>query len=257
MRVALLLSCVLAAPALPAQADSVHLKGGRVLEGAATLEGDKVQVQLEGGRVSVARSEVERIERATPPMQVAEERERALAKDDLPGLLALANYCREHDLRGKEQTLLTRALALDPEHVEVRRRLGYVRTAEGWVNAEVIARRAERDRTQRALDELELRKRRAELELEQEKLRGKRTRSAESGSNVQTAQAAEDGRPHFPYYAPPYGVLTTPHVVQHWGRPPPYYVAPPTIAPAPASGHNFVINGVREPSSYFEGAFRR
>jgi hypothetical protein len=263
MRLALALGCVVAlAPSL-ARADSVHLKGGRVLEGAASVEGDKVAIELESGRVSVPLAEVERIERATPALERAEQRERALAPGDAAGLLKLADFCREHDLLGRERALLERILTIAPEHAEARRRLGFVRTSEGWTTGSALKQqrqresaRAERDEHERELARLELQEKQAELAQRQDTRRAQRQRDRRAESEANEQKAPPPAPPAYPYY-PTVGVDTLPRGSYGWGPLPPYYAVPQLTPPARAPDRNYMINGVREPSSYFEGAFRR
>jgi len=45
---------------------------------------------------------------------------------------ALAEWCREHDLHAEREKHLRRAVALDPDHVEARRALGYAKYDGEW-----------------------------------------------------------------------------------------------------------------------------
>jgi hypothetical protein len=118
----------------PAHADRVHLVGGSVIEGNASRQGDRVTVELGSGVISVAASEVARIESTDSDVQQFERRAARLAPDDIHGTLQLAQFCRDHDMRDRERQLLQRVLTRDPDHAEARALLGYVRQASGgWI----------------------------------------------------------------------------------------------------------------------------
>ncbi|MGD8859902.1 MAG: hypothetical protein PVI30_07810 [Myxococcales bacterium] len=129
------LLCVIAAAVgpLPARADEVHLRGGRVLTGKVTRQGGRVIVEIPGGTVSLDAAEVERIEAGDTSMDEVQRRRAALEPDDVEGRLALADYCRDHGLPGREKALLREVLDLQSDHPVARARLGYVRTEAGWV----------------------------------------------------------------------------------------------------------------------------
>src|SRR5262249_2850370 len=120
---------------------------------------------------------------------------------DVDARMALANYCREHDMRAREQMLLEQVIAIEPNHSAARARLGFVKTDGGWITraehmraqgmvlrdgqwvtraqalemdrleAEAAAAAQERQRTEAALElqRLELRNRQLELETERAK----------------------------------------------------------------------------------------
>lgn len=228
-----------------ARADAVYLQGGHVLEGTATIDGDKVTVELESGRMAFDRSDVLRIEKGTSPLDEVDAREKKLAKDDLPGMLELANYCREHGLTGRERTLLERVLAREPEHAEARRRLGYVREGKLWVL------RSEQLRKERMAQgsrrENELAHKREQMELEEATARRARAQAELKQAQLQLELERQ------PQVSPPppsstwYGPVTFS---------PGYYRAP-LHQPSPSNaGQNNFINGQRSPQSYWDDAYR-
>jgi hypothetical protein len=252
----------LAAGVAAARADHIFLEGGRVIEGEATVEGDKVEVVLESGRISFPRREVLRIEQASSPLAEARTREAALKPSDVAGLLRLADFCRDHELRNKERELLERVVAVEPDHADARRRLGYVREGKLWIDRDELARRAQRARDQDRQNRLATAQKQTELELAQAKLDNERVVAQRAAVQLQNEQ---NDRRNAQAYAPygrygPYG----------WYAPPLLYAGPqpPLSAPSgppafaiPGGRHpsdmSFNINGARSPSSYFEGAFRR
>lgn len=135
-------SAALLLAAAGAQADEVHLQGGSTIEGRATRDGDAVVVRVESGEIRLPAESVERIDKAEASDDIAQRRRAALAPRDIKGRLALAAYCREHDLKATERALLEEVIALEPNHAEARRLLGYVRTDQGWVERRVQEQRA-------------------------------------------------------------------------------------------------------------------
>jgi hypothetical protein len=222
-----------------ARADAIYLQGGHKLEGTATVEGDKVTVELESGRVSFARSEVERIEKSTAPLDEARSREAKLKSDDVAGMLLLADYCRDHDLPSRERALLERIIAREPDHLEARHRLGYVRDGKAWVlHSEQVRKEQqargndlERRRQRMELEEAELRRDRAEAQLKQAQ--------AELRASQQSAP---------PYAAYPATYARMPITTGYWSSGFNHRPAHPNA--------NYVINGVRTPAEVIDDATR-
>jgi hypothetical protein len=233
-----LIVCTLLASSF-ARADAIYLQGGRVLEGTATVDGEKVTVELESGRVSFARTEVIRIEQGTAPLDEVDQREKKLGKDDLAGMLELANYCREHGLMGRERGLLERVLARQPDHAEARRRLGYVREENKWVLRSDQLRKERVAQEQRR--ESDLARKREQLQLEEATARRDRAQA-----ELKQAQLELERQRHEPPVAPPAVGYYSPWV----GRRAPMHMQPPR---ATSSGF---INGARSPQSYWDDAYR-
>lgn len=237
--------------AAPAFADKVHLAGGAVLEGKVSREGDKVLVEVDSGTLRLDAQGVLRIERAPSPVETFAARRAALAQRDIAGRVALADYCREHQMFGRERELLREVIALEPDHAQARARLGYVRVDRGWLTREeqlaargmikqggiwispeqaARLREAELDR-QKA--ELERQKAEAELLARRAELNAERERAARERAEREAAQSALPAY-WFPYAYPMHGP----------SRP----IQP---APAPSAVPPYAINGVRPPQSYF------
>jgi hypothetical protein len=117
-------------------ADQVHLVGGSMIEGKASRKGDKVVIEIESGEIALSASEVEAIEPGPSPVQRFEAMHAKVGARDARALLALANFCRDHDMKERERLLLLRVVDLTPENPEVRARLGYVKSDAGWVKRE-------------------------------------------------------------------------------------------------------------------------
>ncbi len=114
------------------RADRVHLVGGSVLEGEATVDGDRVVLDIPGGQLTLSAAEVARIEESETPIERFAARRAKLGGRDVKGRLELADFARDHGLREREHELLREVLALEPDHEQARLRLGYVRTDAGW-----------------------------------------------------------------------------------------------------------------------------
>lgn len=159
-----------------ANADVVHLRDGRVLEGETewTESGD-LRIRLAQGELIVPKADVrEVIERKTPAEELAQRRKQ-LDPQDVDGVLALSAYARDHGLDGEARSLLLYAAALAPERAEVKAGLealdfhfeqgrwvppeewypqnGYVRWRGGWITArEAALHEAQRERRQARTD---------------------------------------------------------------------------------------------------------
>lgn len=123
-----------------AHADTVHLLGGTSIEGKASRHGDKVVIEIEAGEIAVSVDEVERIDAGSSVVQRFEAMRAKVSERDLRGLISLANFCRDNEMKDRERVLLMRVVELAPDHGEARARLGYVRSDAGWVKREEHAR---------------------------------------------------------------------------------------------------------------------
>lgn len=250
----LALSCVLCGGVPLAAADDVHLDNGEVIEGRATRAGDKVVIELESGQISLSAESVKRIDKRESSIDRYEKRYAQLPPDGVAERMRLADYCREHGMRERERMLLEQVIERDPNHEQARRRLGYVKTPEGWVTYAEHMRaqgRVQRDGqwlTREEAQELDRRQTQAraaagdsqleskKVALEREKLELERQRL-----ELERARARDEERtrplPVFGYYG--YGYL--PH-----GRD----VRGPT-GPTHGRGYDatrvYPINGVRDP----------
>jgi hypothetical protein len=267
--------CLLASQA---RADRVHLVGGSVIEGKASRDGDKVVVELESGQVTLPAESVARIEQGTSAVQRFEERYAKLAAGDIKGLMALADFCRDHEMRDRERQLLLKVIETSPDHAEARARLGYVRTNAGWVTREDQMRAQgmvqhegqwvtreqlmEIERLQAEAATAAHERDKAQTELEQKRVELERARERESDERAQasTAQAQQSQLPMTTYYAPYASYGTYPSFVPYapyapgWasgagrcvgGRCSRTYGTPPEPRHAP-----FPIPGVRDPFDY-------
>jgi hypothetical protein len=226
MRAVVLAGLITALASASAHADRVHLVGGNVIEGRATRQGDRVTIELGSGVISVAASDVARIESTDSEIQQFERRAARLAAGDIRGTLELAQFCRDHDMRDRERELLQRVLKLDPDHAEARARLGYVRPESGgWIlrddqmraqgmvqqdgqwmtpaqRLEIEQARAQTERARHERDQ-------AKAELEAKRVELQRERAASAEESEPPAPASSDPLPAMYYgyygYGYPYG----------------------------------------------------
>ena len=129
----LALGCVLFGSAPLVAADDVHLDNGEVIEGRAKRSGDKVVIELESGQISLSADSVKRIDKRESTVERYEKAYQKLPHDAVNERMQLANYCRDHGMRERERVLLQQVLERDPNHEQARKRLGYVKSADGWV----------------------------------------------------------------------------------------------------------------------------
>jgi hypothetical protein len=210
-----LLACALAGTA---RADDVHLEGGTVIEGKVTRSGDKVTIELESGQITLSADSVRRIDKRESNVERYERMRAELKPGDVSGRLALANFCRDHEMRGREQELLREIIDRAPDHAHARQRLGYVKDdSGGWITREEQYRArgmVQRDgvwmTSERALElarlEQETRTAQRERERAEAQLEAER-RAQERQAQLDEQRAAQSQRyaPTDPYFVAPYG----------------------------------------------------
>jgi hypothetical protein len=116
-----------------AAADDVHLDNGEVIEGRATRNGDKVEIELESGKISLSADDVKHIEKRESSVERFEKLSSALGPEDTDKRMQLADYCRDHGMRDRERQLLQQVIEREPNHAQARSRLGYVKSGNSWV----------------------------------------------------------------------------------------------------------------------------
>lgn len=95
-------------------------------------------VQLPGGgEITLDKEQVIEVRRESPA-QLEYERRRAAAKDVVPDLWELAEFCRENLLLSSREQHLKRILELNPEHEQARRALGFMRINGEWKTQEQV-----------------------------------------------------------------------------------------------------------------------
>jgi hypothetical protein len=258
MRCARLLAlCLVLSASSAARADEIQLRGGAKIEGKARREGDTVVIRVESGEIRLPADSVEHIRKAESSEEIAERRRAALGPRDVRGRLELASYCRAHELRATERTLLQEVLEINPDHPQARRLLGYERDAtqpgRGWVDRshqQQEARAAEENawlERQRA-QERELARAQAEREQQNAQAETLRARDEALRARDEALRARDDA-----FYAPGYFYYPAyARAYRHddWQR---ESCGPDRDCSAPPSAPHFPIAGVRHPrdTSFF------
>jgi len=276
---------VLASPA-GVRADRVFLHSGSMLEGKATRVGERVIVEMEAGYITLSAGSVQRIEKAQSEVEYVESRLKALAPNDLQGLMVLADYCRDRGMKAREEDMLNRVIALAPDNTEARARLGYVRTEAGWVTREDQMRalgmvkyegrwltqeqylEVQRLEAETRTAQLQREQAQVDLDAKRAELAGKRAQQAylererERDERAGKSSASNDGMAAYygPYGyggAPFYPYFTGQRGAPHSHKPNP--MPPPGSGPAPSpipgfrdpSNMSFQVPGYQDPRNYF------
>ena len=103
------LVCVLVLTWASAYADRVHLKSGRTLEGEVIDRGDRVEIKLKLGSITVAKDEIASIEPVVDAAETYREKAAALGADDADGHFQLAQWCQMRGLQEQARTELAAA----------------------------------------------------------------------------------------------------------------------------------------------------
>lgn len=208
-----------------AQADRVHLVDGAVIEGKATRQSNKVVIELESGQVTLAAGDVAKIESGSSPVQRFEQLEAEQRGRGVAGLIVLADYCRDHGMRGRERTLLESVIEQQADHTDARVRLGFVKSDAGWITreehllaqgmvrdgGELITREQlfeheqQRDQRRATAQAAKHEREKAKLEVEQQKLALERERVELARAEAEKAVAAQALQAGYLVYGAPYG----------------------------------------------------
>src|SRR3954453_20522386 len=123
-------------------ADVFELTGGGRLKGKLLPadEASKLNCTIElsaGGRVTVARSQIARIEMVTDAVAEYQKLART-SPDTVDAHWKLAEWCREHKLRDERRQHLDRVLELNPNHADARAALGFHQKDGLWMNRDDV-----------------------------------------------------------------------------------------------------------------------
>lgn len=125
-----------------ARADVFELTGGGRLEGKLLPADDanKLNCIIElsgGGRVTVARSQITKIEPITDAVAEYQKMART-SPDTVEAHWKLAEWCREHKLRDERRQHLDRIIELNPNHADARAALGFHQKDGQWMNRDDV-----------------------------------------------------------------------------------------------------------------------
>jgi hypothetical protein len=116
-------------------ADEVYLRGGGRVSGIIAEESaESVEVEIGAGLVSVPRSQVDRIVRASSPLATYQTRARGLAADDVSGWLTLASWAQRMDLSTQARDAYTHVLDVEPGNSVAQRALGNRLVGDRWLS---------------------------------------------------------------------------------------------------------------------------
>jgi hypothetical protein len=138
----LVLAALLGVVACAVQADTIELASGGRIEGrvveSADADPSKYVIELAGGgRVTVPRLEVERIDTMSAD-EAAYQKLARTAPDTVAAHWKLAEWCRERRLRELAESHLERILELDPNHEAARTALGFRQKNGQWMTRDDI-----------------------------------------------------------------------------------------------------------------------
>jgi hypothetical protein len=124
------------------RADVFELTSGGRLEGKLLPADDasKLNCTIElaaGGRVTVARSQIAKIETVTDAVAEYKKLTRT-SPDTVDAHWQLSEWCREHKLRDERRQHLDRVLELNPNHADARAALGFHQKDGQWMNRDDV-----------------------------------------------------------------------------------------------------------------------
>jgi HEAT repeats len=125
-----------------ARADVVELANGGRIEGRATeaADGDRSQYVIDlaaGGRLTIPRSQVARVE-TTSPVDAEYEKLARSSPDTVEAHWKLAEWCRERKLREPANQHMARVVELDPNHEKARAALGFRKNGGQWMTRDDV-----------------------------------------------------------------------------------------------------------------------
>jgi hypothetical protein len=131
------LECVAAA-----RGDVFELTGGGRLEGKLLPADDasKLNCTIElsaGGRVTIARSQIAKIEIVTD-VDAEYQKLARTSPDTVDAHWKLSEWCREHKLRDERRQHLERIIELNPNHADARAALGFHQKNGQWMNRDDV-----------------------------------------------------------------------------------------------------------------------
>lgn len=130
------------AAGLPACADVFNLASGGRIEGQIVEQpgGDQAKCVIEltsGGQVTIARSQITRIE-TTSETDAEYQKLARTSPDTVDGHVRMAEWCREHKLTTQAKAHMARVLEIDSEHADARNAAGFRQQGGKWMTRDDI-----------------------------------------------------------------------------------------------------------------------
>jgi hypothetical protein len=122
--------------AASSSADEVALTNGGKLVGKATRDGDDVVVTTPHGEMRLKAADVAAITVGRTAWDDYADKLKATDEKDAAAQVALGDWCKERALSTETQRHWKKALELDPDQPDARKRLGFVRYEERWLTVE-------------------------------------------------------------------------------------------------------------------------
>jgi hypothetical protein len=122
-----------------AWADKLVLKDGRTLEGRILQSDDPVRLKMiDGIEVLIPRRRIASQQQGPTLLDQFESRRAAVPESDVGQLFQLAKWCEEQGVWQGRNLVLQQVLAVDPEHRQARRRLGFQRFEGQWYQTDQL-----------------------------------------------------------------------------------------------------------------------
>lgn len=132
-----------------ARADVFHLREGGKLDGAVVEDlGEALRIRTVNGVSDIEKERVVRIEKGDPPW-VRYAKKAKQCGETVTDQLALADWCRAMGLTTEERRHLEHVIALDDNHADARRRLGFIQEDGKWVKPKPAGAISEAERSER------------------------------------------------------------------------------------------------------------
>jgi len=114
--------------------DVIYKTDGGRLRGEIVREGRRgVTIDTAGGRLTVPRGQIQRIERSGDVFRELERRRESLSRHDAEGWYELGRWAQEQDLHPQAIDCFHRVIEIDHDHQDARWELGYRRYRGRWV----------------------------------------------------------------------------------------------------------------------------
>lgn len=119
-----------------ASADEVLLKTGGKLVGRAEKTGDEVVVKSPNGEIRLKAADVESITKGRTVWDDYADKLKDADDKDAAAQVKLGDWCKDQSLVREARKHWARAIEIDPDQADARKRLGFVRYDEKWLTEE-------------------------------------------------------------------------------------------------------------------------